>query len=547
MKKSINPFIPAYRQAGVVKFVSSLIRLFVFVSLVALVLGCGQQTSNTSVVPSSPELKLEIEPASPAIVVGEKVQFKLKGLENNASEEAKVAWNVIGDIGTIDATGLFSAIKVGVGSIEAKYNDFLIQSSIEVISRKISGTVYDFYASNIYTNSLVPLGGATIYVNQQVATSDATGSFSVSENSTGEIKITAFKKDYNYISLVTDKSNIKVFLFPKQYSRLSKGDATYTGTIKGLPAGVNDVYGHAISSMQYYQEFSFDQSSNSYTLKNAPAGNETYLFIYYYDQGQRVYTYKKFNPLSGINNIDLEFGPFNIAKVSILVPSGYKTSYIYSYICNRNQIIMDSSYEQLNGKTDFIITRLPQLQNGDNYGLHVSAKDEIAGDTVRKYIYDLDIQNPIAIDLSLMPRLKFKDPTPVNDSIITVPLTIAWEPVGEKDVFYSVYIYSDWNAVTWTGYTKGTSITVPDAFTFKPATKYYIFLTAGKIDEFDIADFSSIRNSKSEYGWNAPDRAVYYETKGGVASSQVSTKNTEKFSKDRNFYEQILFPGIKNE
>lgn len=98
--------------------------------------GCGQvikqQSDNTaSLLPSS----MSISPNGMSIPIGSSQQFYISNLDMNKIESsADLLWEVIGDVGNINSSGLFTATKTGTGQIKATYGNMIAQAQVTVAS-----------------------------------------------------------------------------------------------------------------------------------------------------------------------------------------------------------------------------------------------------------------------------------------------------------------------------------------------------------------------------------------------------------------------------
>jgi len=74
--------------------------------------------------------KLIISPSEATVTSGETLQFSVAGEDANGNPVTpeEIVWSVLGDIGTINADGLFTATAIGVGQIEASAEGITVQS-----------------------------------------------------------------------------------------------------------------------------------------------------------------------------------------------------------------------------------------------------------------------------------------------------------------------------------------------------------------------------------------------------------------------------------
>lgn len=99
--------------------------------------------------PPSPVRRIEISPSSIDLKKGEIYQFICKGYDQNDNPTTVTpTWEVIGNVGTIDANGNFTAMEEGQATIQAIYNGMTATAEITVSAEGLSFQRYTFPAVN---------------------------------------------------------------------------------------------------------------------------------------------------------------------------------------------------------------------------------------------------------------------------------------------------------------------------------------------------------------------------------------------------------------
>ncbi len=529
--------------------------LIVFIFVAVLMFGCsksnGTKSAEKAEEVSSSLTSLTISPSSVTLEVGSTQQFSAKAYYSSQSliKTITPTWSVVGGVGTISATGLFTAgTKDGVGKIIAKHNEISKEVTVKVTLRTVSGFVYDGRNSAIYNNDLQPIANATIYIDGKSTTSKSDGSFSISEVPAGQVNITIVKDGYATTTLVSNKSLVK--LFPSQTNiPFLVGKATFTGKVSGLPASVTSLNGSAYCGALSYSNFSYDNTLSTYTQTKAPNSGETYLFAYYVEGNENIYSYKKFNASSGINKIDLAFGLYNKFSGTVTPPSGFKSSYLSISATNTkpyvSTIMHRLYYGNLAGTTSFNLEKVPKLQTGDSYSAYAYvANNTNPGQSISHFQYNLSSGSSLVFDLSSYSGLVFKTPTPADGSIVSTHPTISWNAVGDKDTVYAIRVYSPSSSVSlyWSALTDQTTITVPSEFKVTSGKEYRVSLVAISGRGFDINDFSSLMNAYVDTLWYTQNRSIYYGSKSASATSfGVKSKSKAPRSPYDIFYPNLSY------
>ncbi|RLJ01232.1 MAG: hypothetical protein DRP11_04795 [Candidatus Aenigmatarchaeota archaeon] len=100
-------------------------------------------------------VSLEVLPSDTTVSSGETIQYVAIGY-NTVGDRVKVepSWRVLGDIGTIDQTGLFKAIKVGTGSVVVSVDGLIDTASVTVVPGKLASI-------KIFPDSAIVASGTT--------------------------------------------------------------------------------------------------------------------------------------------------------------------------------------------------------------------------------------------------------------------------------------------------------------------------------------------------------------------------------------------------
>jgi hypothetical protein len=483
--------------------VRNFILIFVLILLV-VVGGCGQVVKPQ--IPNNPPAtslaSIVVSPESVSLIVGTTQQFCATGIQACDTVSISPSWEVIGDIGTINSVGLFTATKEGVGTIEARVEGVVGRAQVEVTPRGISGYVYDYSLSNPYSTDRVPISGANIYLgNNLVATADSNGYFTVSNVPVGELVLTAIKDGYYPLIIATNKNRIDFCLSSRTYYVLPAGSSTIKGDVIGLPDHISSANSRAYSyENNRTSAGSYDNSTKRYNIPQSPDNGETYISIDYSTTESSLcnsyFTYTKLNMSSGTTEVDLAFGG-NSIDCNILVPTGYKTVWAAVHICKGNRIIPgSSSNKSLNGQTSVTMSKLPNLQTSDSFAVSIQAGPDSgpSGAQILKFVYN--VSGSVNVDLSSMHKVDLKDPTPAEESTVISGPTIAWEPFSSTNPAYYIYL-SEYvtSRRVFDAYTRSTTITIPDIFKFEAGKTYYFYVTAMSMPGFDIEDLFSMFNS----------------------------------------------------
>ena len=226
----------------------------------------AQSETVTVVAGALATLTISQPPAS--LNAGETYQFTLTGEDTYgnsvAVENNEVLWSVIGDIGTIDTTGLFSATIVGTGTVEATLKtDSSITSQSGTIT-VVAGTLakltisqapatmkldethqFTITGEDAYGGS-VPVENSTLswLVNDEIGTVSATGLFTATTMGTGTVQAT-LKTDF---SITAESEAITVVVGDVATLAISEARPTVkAGRVYQFTVTSKDAHGNSVS------------------------------------------------------------------------------------------------------------------------------------------------------------------------------------------------------------------------------------------------------------------------------------------------------------
>ncbi|NCO95896.1 MAG: hypothetical protein COZ06_00625 [Armatimonadetes bacterium CG_4_10_14_3_um_filter_66_18] len=134
-----------------------------------------------------------ISPKSPSVQAGQTLQFTAVVAPNPQMKVTHVTLLVQGDIGTINAQGLFTATKPGTGSVVALVGTATDSTTVTVTPQPTTGTI----TGRVADEHSLPLAGATVQANGTQVTTAADGTYTITNLSPGWYSLTASKTGYN--------------------------------------------------------------------------------------------------------------------------------------------------------------------------------------------------------------------------------------------------------------------------------------------------------------------------------------------------------------
>lgn len=231
--------------------------LLVIIGNALLIGGCGK---NLGVSNLSTSASLLVAPETGAVSVGSTQQFRINGyVTGSAVTTAEVSWRVIGAIGTIDATGLFTATAEGMGTIEAKVGALEGWANVTVTGGKtIIGQVKDIILPGNIVSSAVIMAG------NRITTSGSDGRYRLMGVSPSVETISAAVPGFVSTTVQSTATMINIPMgFPAQTS------SYYYDTVSTMAKGrLVDVNGNAIKSTNLslvFWDANYTTSSSGYT------------------------------------------------------------------------------------------------------------------------------------------------------------------------------------------------------------------------------------------------------------------------------------------
>lgn len=134
---------------------------------------------------------IALTPANPSVVVGNALQF---AAQVSPASQVKPSFSVQGDIGTINAEGIFAATKVGTGQVVASAGSVSDSTTVVVTSPvpttgTVTGTVRD--------STDLPLSEATVSGSGKSATTGGDGQYTLDGLTPGTVTLTASKAGFS--------------------------------------------------------------------------------------------------------------------------------------------------------------------------------------------------------------------------------------------------------------------------------------------------------------------------------------------------------------
>jgi len=559
--------------------------LFIFLMFVVVfVVGCGQNLEN--IVENSTELK--ISPESAELYVGQTQQFTISGMVLKSDTSYSATWEVTGGIGTIDATGLFTATETGEGTILVAIDG--IRGTAEVVVSDEGGKTITGYVKDIFSNDL-PVSSAVVMSGAKTIKTDINGHYELLGVSKDTESISATAANLISTTIGTDKGSVNIPLgipsINSSYDYSQSKQVKISGRFVNKYGEPIDAYTHYSSSYPYsisetsdYLGTIFYSNGNSYlymasdgsfsntiSLSQGKQNTNLFLSILYKKQemtyeGYSISTKETFNsffkeiPYNDEDSIDL--GEMIVSEEVSLIHGkiSYPQDNDYINVCfglkfdNDVRVSTSNYYYRYspfaNVSDDSYSLYVPYKIKGFNWFIYAgstlySTNNENASKSCNSYIEKLAIINGEAsCDITLPSYLKIQYPGYSEAGVSNTP-KIEWESLGNEYVYMPV-VYS-------THYTKWFGITDKNyiSFPFFPIGSggesanlvdgnYYLALLAFKNNNFDITNFN--QEDIRKYSDYSQIGGIPF-TVGSTDSSISSLSSSDKSSADK-YLEEFL-------
>jgi len=384
----------------------------------------------------------------------------------------------------------------------------------------ISGKVTDCFTGD-------PISGANIFTNTSIATTDASGNYTLNNVPTGNITVAAIADGYNAMSAVSSASTINFGLF-KRY--INTTDASYpTATITGevLDASGNRMtfgstqegnkniyrYGSIYGSSSTYFAFVYTSvdSNGTYSL-TAPAGNlflslQLYESIYDNDSGESSWepkpgNFKRITLSEGeTKTVNLQLpSAYATIEGTISSPTGYSYDNVYAVaFIQENNMGASISYNQ--GSADGSYNLQVPPSGDEKFAMQAYAGATSESDYIFAGGGSLAYNITIAGGETLNKNYTLLSPpllsTPANDAVdVTVSgPSFSWtKPSGWDPDFYAFFInenYGSSNSFSLVALVpkEETGFQLPSSLSLTPEKTYYWVAAAVKSPGADVNSF----------------------------------------------------------
>ena len=484
--------------------------LFLFV--IVFVVGCGQSVEN--IVENSTELK--ISPESAELYVGQTQQFTISGMVLKSDTSYPASWEVIGGIGTIDATGLFTATETGEGTISVAIDGMKGSSDVVVTTRSVSGVVKE---QNIYSlDNMAPVAGASVRVGEKYVFTLSDGSYNIENYSSDEKKISAWAQGYYPIVFDLESREMSLsLLYPDLIN------APYYNTVSFINAKIVDKDGNHLQvdssqvkmAIEWGSQRSFSCDTNgvmsievsNYRNKDIHGSLNGFICLMVeqvdgtYKSGFKEFTVDVADTIIDVGEISLSLDALTVSG-TISTVEGVpfdeiafgKFNYYYNSI-----YLFDSYNENPNfGEVDNnnYLVRVPKLEAGNkfcfdfsSYGYDYSHGHGLYIDKF-KYLDDFSgLNNKYNVEL-LSPIVVI---SPVNNQTYSISTPrIEWESQGDGYCYLVIIAENNKPGMNFCFVTKNNYIDCPDFPEGSGAEKYN--LQNGKTYGINISAFQSSKD-----------------------------------------------------
>jgi len=512
--------------------------LFFIIGITSM--GCGHSVSKGNSYSG-----LSISPRTATLSIGATQKFTVDGLlKSSSTDTCAINWVVVGNIGTVDATGNFMATAEGAGAVEVRSDLLVGRADITVTNsgqiKTIIGKVINIYGSG------EGVASATVIASNRITTSGADGAYSlIGVPASAEIVSAAAPGFFPVsIALSSEATNIPMGF-------VGEG-GTYATPINSLIIGkITDSTGNPITSTTSGLWFAtILENSGSFGVPTiTPSGDffkqvavplnkptQGYIFVGYTDGAVNRSAVK---PITITGGTSLDAGTIVVSEPvanlngTISLPSGYYISHIdYGVVFSPSKRISISGSGIIGNTYSF---KVPANPPGIKYYVEIDAVK--GNDYTYLYLDDLTVTSGQTLNNNIVfpPGIEMISPTSGQIGLSVSP-KFEWTSAG-NDYSYVVMV-GDENWIKWWGLTNKTSMEYPsfpignggEAANLRPSGNYFVAVSAFKnVDIYNLKGVTDFATADVEIYHSA----VSFST-GGVSGSGVRAADisgSEKFNK----------------
>jgi hypothetical protein len=476
-----------------------------------MVWGCGQQGQNLT--SSTTYEGLLISPEAASLSVGETQAFTINGMQLKSSSIAStLTWVVIGDVGTIDANGLFTATSPGEGTIEVRSDSLIGRATVIVEGgqvKTISGKVKNIFIADGVVSSAVVMAVEKITksnsdgsyqllgvpLTAEVISAAAPGTVSTTIQSTGEAANIpmGYPLQWNSGSYPTETTLIKGRLVDGRGNPLSSvscsavlWNSNYSVNYGGY-SGADGRFSISLSVPQNVESLIGYISVMKETIaSSAVMGSGVYKGAMKEITVQRGVTLE-------VGDIVVE-GAVATISGTISVPNGYNLNDVECGIQLSSTGLMSlaSVYRWSGISGNHYTLRVPATPSGKTY--FISATATKGNNTISKYAHDLTFAGGNATcDLALPSDFSLVSPTSGQTDVSNTP-KFEWSSLGDGYT-YMVLVGNNYGAKWW-GFTNAISLEYPsfpvgsggEAGNLISGQSYLLQIIGLKLPDINLAD-----------------------------------------------------------
>lgn len=456
-----------------------LVLIFGFGSLSLMLGGCSS-LNGSGEGSGQNTLSLTVSPESVSLFIGVTKQFSAEAVVSNIATAVTPSWEVLGGIGTIDSTGIFTATKVGVGTIEAVFGGGKGLSTVVVAARSLSGFVLDALNNNS------PISDALVIVGNNSTHSGSGGSFRIDNVPPESNEISFALKNKRATTILTTADSVTLYKFWGETVDWTNTKKTavkgHLLDASGQPISINSALDSQIIFYNPKQKSTSSYSPGVYNLATDGAflsqldvnlyeesitGFISVLYTLTNEAGAKK-TYGAVKYFSGNIGDDIDIGDIVLSKEAVPVyvktnpPANGVSISLYSGISfgGVDYSFGDLGNEGIQENGEYLYL-LPATINGAKSFLSLYAQTALNNE------WKISSNSIRDLDLSSGHTFSF-DIEPTDLVIITAPLqseqsaerdfTIQWNSLGSGFYYYVVIMNHDNGDLDWLGFTDGNSI-----------------------------------------------------------------------------------------
>ncbi|MGB9613142.1 MAG: Ig-like domain-containing protein [Candidatus Margulisiibacteriota bacterium] len=454
-----------------------------------------------------------VSPDTATLSTGNTQQFRVSGLVRSSSiATQEVSWAIVGGVGTIDATGLFTATAEGTGTVEARVGSLTGRARVTVTGqgqqvsrgRTISGKVKNILSTNEVISSAVILAGG------KTAISGSDGTYQLAGVSSTVDAISAAVPGFVSTTIQSTSESINIPMgYPVQSSSYSYPSESTLVKGKLVDGSGNPISSTSLRIILWDPSYTISSggytgSDGSFSLSVSIPKNIASLTGYIMVVKDISGTYKGvINKITLIRGVTLEVGDIVVdGEVATLTgtvtpSSGFS---LYSVTCGiqitpANRLDLSTAYSWSGISGNQYTIRVPVTPAGEKY--YICARGVKGNDSVSKYLTDLVVgAGTQTYNLDLPQGIVLTYPASEQSGISTTP-KFEWLSLGSS-YGYLVVVGNNFG-VKWWGFTKGTSLTYPsfpvgsagENTNLQNGQMYYVWVAGYENPNLDINDLKA--------------------------------------------------------